>query len=65
MPLLYLVLKRHLSIIKIAETRVLNTDELPAHSSTIYYIHALFTTRMRTLQGNKYVIYILNSTQFA
>ncbi|KDR79356.1 hypothetical protein GALMADRAFT_265823 [Galerina marginata CBS 339.88] len=49
LPLLYLILTRHLEIIKLAEKRVLNTNELGFHTTSIGHIFSVFDARMRNL----------------
>ncbi|KAF4609988.1 hypothetical protein D9613_010358 [Agrocybe pediades] len=51
LPLVYLLLQRHLAIIKVAERRVISEKELPAHSESFMHIFNVFEERSRNLEG--------------
>ncbi|KAF5325246.1 hypothetical protein D9619_010120 [Psilocybe cf. subviscida] len=50
-PLLYLVLQRHLSIIKLSLVHVLDMDELYRHSNTLTCIFHIFMNRTNDLEA--------------
>ncbi|KAF4610197.1 hypothetical protein D9613_010367 [Agrocybe pediades] len=50
LPLVYLLLQRHLVIIKLAERRVISEKELPAHSESFMHIFNVFEERSRNLE---------------
>ncbi|KAF9551230.1 hypothetical protein CPC08DRAFT_729061 [Agrocybe pediades] len=50
LPLVYLLLQRHLAIIKLAERRVISEKELPAHSESFWHIFNVFEERSRNLE---------------
>lgn len=51
LPLFSLILTRHLEIMKLARTRVLDTQEFAVHTQSLGYIFAVFDERMHKLEG--------------
>ncbi|KAF4609963.1 hypothetical protein D9613_010377 [Agrocybe pediades] len=50
LPLVYLLLQRHLAIIKLAKTRVISGIELAVHSTSFMHIFNVFEERSRDLK---------------
>jgi hypothetical protein len=53
LPLLYLILNRHLAIIKVGRTHVLGTQELPDALQTWLYVARMAALRVSQLQGKR------------
>lgn len=51
LPLVLLLLERHLEIFKIGQTKILHPDELSTHSDSLYIAIDAFENRMKELKS--------------
>lgn len=60
LPLLYLVLKRHLDIMTLAQSHIIHEKEFISHSKTLESIFSLFNDRIEHLQCGLTIINLRN-----